>query len=367
MTVANDKNAAADAEATPGAKAAPGARFAAYLAEKRPLIEGYLASVAPACVPGTADATRADLNRYLYAPLAHFTAGGGKRTRPALCLLGAEAAGGNASAALSTAAAIEYFQSAALIHDDIADKSELRRGEPCTYVTEGTGVAINIGDLGIVTVLGLVLRDKGLAPEARLRIAELLTQMEERTIEGQALDLGWVRDNRWDVTVDDYLYMASHKTAYYSAAVPLTAGAITAGATDEQISALDAFGMAAGLAFQIQDDLLNLVGDADAQGKDFRSDITESKRTLVAVWALAHLDASSRAELVQILSAATTDAAKLERAVELMDAAGAIEHARAYAHQLVEQAKAHLSDANLSADATATLASMADFFVERAG
>ena len=362
-----DAGAAAAERGAAAAEAAPGARFAAYLGRVRPQIEDYLARTAPACEPGTADATRADLDRYLYAPFARFSASGGKRTRPALCLLGCEAVGGDPALAMSTAAAIENFQSAALIHDDIADKSELRRGEPCTYITEGTGVAINIGDLGLSVVLGGVLRDEALPAATRLAVMERLFQMEERTIEGQALDLGWVRDNRWDVTVDDYLYMASHKTAYYSAAVPLTAGAITAGATDEQISALDAFGMAAGLAFQIQDDLLNLVGDADAQGKDFRSDITEGKRTLVAVWALAHLDAAPRAELVQILSAATTDAAKLERAVELMDAAGAIEHARAYAHQLVEQAKAHLSNANLSADATATLASMADFFVERAG
>ena len=367
MTVANDKNAAADAEATPGAKAAPGARFAAYLAEKRPLIEGYLASVAPACVPGTADATRADLNRYLYAPLAHFTAGGGKRTRPALCLLGAEAAGGNASAALSTAAAIEYFQSAALIHDDIADKSELRRGEPCTYVTEGTGVAINIGDLGIVTVLGLVLRDKGLAPEARLRIAELLTQMEERTIEGQALDLGWVRDGRWDVSVDDYLYMASHKTAYYSAAIPLAAGAIVGGGTEEQICALDAFGMAAGLAFQLQDDLLNLVGDAAAQGKDYRSDITEGKRTMLVVWALEHLEGAEKDELVGILQAGETNPARLARAVGLIEAAGAVDHVRAYARELVAEAKEHLRGVELDPQARETLVSMADFFVERAG
>ena len=159
---------------------APGALFAAYLGEKRPQIEAFLATCAPACVPGTAEATRADLDRYLYQPLERFTASGGKRTRPALALLGCEAVGGDPAAALSTAAAIEYFQSAALIHDDIADKSELRRGEPCTYVTEGTGVAINIGDLGLVNVLALVLRDQKLPPAIRADLAQRLVQMEER-------------------------------------------------------------------------------------------------------------------------------------------------------------------------------------------
>lgn len=139
---------------------------------------------------GTAEATRTDLDRYLYQPLERFTASGGKRTRPALALLGCEAVAGDPAAALSTAAAIEYFQSAALIHDDIADKSELRRGEPCTYVTEGTGVAINIGDLGLVNVLALVLRDEKLPADVRSDVAERLVQMEERTLEGQALDPG---------------------------------------------------------------------------------------------------------------------------------------------------------------------------------
>ena len=368
MTAAeNIADKAAGSQAAPSAETVPGARFAAYLGRVRPQIEDYLARTAPACVPGTADATRADLDRYLYGPFARFSASGGKRTRPALCLLGCEAVGGDPALAMSSAAAIENFQSAALIHDDIADKSELRRGEPCTYVTEGTGVAINIGDLGLAVVLGGVLRDGALPAAARLAVMERLFQMEERTIEGQALDLGWVRDGRWDVTVEDYLYMASHKTAYYSAAIPLAAGAIVGGGSEGQIAALDAFGMAAGLAFQLQDDLLNLVGDAEAQGKDFRSDITEGKRTMLVVWALEHLAGADKDELVDILEAQTADPARLARAVELIDRAGAIDHVRAYARELVAEAKGRLRGVELAADARETLISMADFFVERAG
>ena len=346
---------------------APGALFAAYLGEKRPQIEAFLAECAPACVAGTAEATRADLDRYLYQPLERFTASGGKRTRPALALLGCEAVGGDPAAALSTAAAIEYFQSAALIHDDIADKSELRRGEPCTYVTEGTGVAINIGDLGLVNVLALVLRDEKLPADVRSDVAERLVQMEERTLEGQALDLGWARDGRWDISVEDYLYMASHKTAYYSAAVPLVTGALCGGGTPEQLRALDEFGMRAGLAFQLQDDLLNLVGDAEAQGKDFRSDITEGKRTLLVVWALAHLGDLQRDELLHILGRETTDAVALARAVELIDASGAVDYVRGYARELVADTKARLVGARLEETPRDVLLSMADFFVERAG
>jgi geranylgeranyl diphosphate synthase type I len=191
--------------------------------------------------------------------------------------------------------------------------------------------------------------------------------MERRTLEGQALDLSWVRDGRWDIEVDDYLFMASHKTAYYSAAVPLVMGAICAGGSERQIEALRSFGMAAGLAFQLQDDLLNLVGDAAAQGKDFRSDITEGKRTMAAVWAIHHLGAAERGELVDILSSKTTDAPSLERAVSLMEECGAIAHVRACARALVDEAKAHLASADFSAEATQTLSSMADFFIERLG
>ena len=146
--------------------------FADYLTQKLPAVEAEImrglpsataaapaAVAAPAAAPAAPAApaaatsatapsehTRADLNTYLYQPLAHFSAGGGKRVRPVLCCLGAEAVGGSAEAALTVACAIEDFQSAALIHDDIADKSELRRGEKCLYKTLGTGLAINVGD-----------------------------------------------------------------------------------------------------------------------------------------------------------------------------------------------------------------------------
>jgi hypothetical protein len=200
-----------------------GSVFADYLGRHRQLIEDALGEKSPRALPQTAPQMRAELDRYLYGPLGRFTASGGKRTRPALCLLGAEAVGGNARDALSVATAIENFQSAALVHDDIADRSELRRGEPCVYVTEGVGVAINVGDLALV-VTRQILDDASLADATKLRVLHEVTAMEERTLEGQALDLGWARDGRWDISVDDYLYMASHKTAYYSAAVPLACG-----------------------------------------------------------------------------------------------------------------------------------------------
>lgn len=336
--------------------------FTTYLAQMRPLVEAALTERLP---QGEAGATCAEeMDHYLYDPLARYTKNAGKRIRPVLALLGCEAAGGAAESALSVACAIEDFQSAALIHDDIADEGELRRGEPCLHITMGVGMAINVGDLALISVVNKIVQDDGLSSTQRLQVLDELLHMEQRTLEGQALDLGWARDERWNITVDDYLVMASHKTAYYSAATPLALGAICAGAPSELVEALRGFGMHAGLAFQLQDDLLNLAGDAN-QGKDFRTDITEGKRTYAVAHALEHLDAEKRAELVSILSSHTTEAAELARAVELMEAAGSLEAVRSYAQALIAQAKLKLEGVELAGQSRQILESMADFFVER--
>lgn len=230
--------------------------------------------------------THGDMDRYLYDPLYHYSENAGKRHRPLICFAACLAVGGNPDRAATAAAAIEHFHSAALIHDDIADEAELRRGEPCLHLTEGLGLAINMGDLALSMVNGPVVNDPLLEDAVKVRVIKELIAMTCRTVEGQALDLGWARDGRYDITPEDYLTMAIHKTAHYSGAVPLAVGAIVGGADDEIVEALRSYGLDTGLAFQIQDDLLNLVGTDEAKKKDFRSDITEGKRTLVVVHAL---------------------------------------------------------------------------------
>lgn len=304
-----------------------------------------------------------DMGRYLYGPLSAYSANGGKRHRPMVCMLGCAAVGGDPRMASSAAAAVEHFHIAALIHDDIADEGELRHGEPCLHLTQGIGLAVNDGDLALSQVTGIVLRDDRLDDATKVRVLGELVDMTTRTIEGQALDIGWARDGRWDLTVDDYLAMATHKTAYYSAAVPLACGAIIGGGSHEQVEALRSFGLATGLAFQLQDDLLNLVGDKESVQKDFRNDITEGKRTLMAVYALQ--DAAVADELKAILSAHATDPDQLARAVELMEAAGALEYARDYSLDLTARAKQSLESVKLDKKPKQLLLSMADFFVER--
>lgn len=330
--------------------------FELYLKRNSKRFDAYLAGF-------FSDGSHPDMHRYLYGPVAEFTANAGKRHRPLICLLACEAVGGDPERARPSAAAIEHFHTAALIHDDIEDCSLTRRDEPCMHVSEGEGVAINAGDLALSLVCGTVVYDEGLDDRTKLRVLAELVDMTTRTIEGQALDIGWARDSRFDLTIEDYLVMARHKTAFYSGAVPLAVGAIVGGGSDEQVEALRAFGMAAGLAFQIQDDVLNLTGTKESTKKDFRSDITEGKRTLVAIHALQN--ASRRTRLLEILSAHTTDTELLDEAVSIMVEAGSIAYATSYARELIFEAKPRLESVLAEGKARKLLLSMADFFIKR--
>lgn len=307
--------------------------------------------------------THPDMDRYLYDPLNGYSQNGGKRHRPLICFAACRAVGGDMSHATSAAAAIEHFHTAALIHDDIADEAELRRGEPCLHLNEGLGLAINMGDLALSLVNGTVINDPHLDDSTKVRVVNELIEMTRRTIEGQALDIGWARDGRYDIKPEDYLVMATHKTAHYSGAVPLAIGAIIGGGSESEIETLRNYGLDTGLAFQIQDDLLNLVGSEESTQKDFRNDITEGKRTLMVVHALQHSD--DRDRLITILSSKEKDPEVLAEAVEIMEASGSIEYARNYAENLTSIAKNRLMDMVQPSASRELLISMADWFVSR--
>lgn len=342
-------------------------------------------------------AKQEQVDTLLYQPFCEFSLRAAKRTRPLLCLLGAASAGADPACALTPALAIELFQSAALIHDDIADESVMRRGLPCVHITQGIGPALNQADLGIVYTFQLLLEDAKLTPPQKLALLEELALMERLTVEGQALDLGWVRDHVWNLTIDDYIYMATRKTAYYSAATPLVMGALCAsaavvsdaadttgatGTTDaldttggtaaphmpspKFIEGLRNFGVSCGLAFQIQDDLLNLEGSAAALGKDYQSDITEGKRTFMVAWALEHLAQEPREELIGILKAHSTDSNIKGRAIELMQKVNALEEAHVFAQNCIAQGLQILDELKLAAGTRSILKEMATYFIERA-
>ncbi len=307
--------------------------------------------------------TNPDMDKYLYDPLLRYSQNGGKRHRPLICFAACRAVGGNMEQATSAAAAIEHFHTAALIHDDIADDAEVRRGEPCMHLTEGLGLAVNAGDLALTLVNGTVVSDPTLDDSTKVRVITELIEMTRRTVEGQALDIGWARDGRYDITPEDYLVMATHKTAHYSGGVPLAIGAIIGGGTETEIEALRNYGLDTGLAFQIQDDLLNLIGKEESIQKDFRSDITEGKRTLMVVHALQNSDERDR--LIEILSSKEKDPEVLAEAVDIMQRAGSIDYARAYAENLTSIAKNRVTERVRPSVSLDLLVSMADWFVNR--
>ena len=306
-----------------------------------------------------------DMNRYLYNPLAAYSENGGKRHRPVITFAAARAVGGDIFKAASAAAAIEHFHSAALIHDDIADDGEMRRGAPCLHLTEGVPIALNVGDLALSLVNGTVVADPALDDHTKVRVIAELVNMTQRTVEGQAMDLGWARDARYDITERDYFAMATHKTAYYSGAVPLAVGAIIGGGTEAQIEGLRNYGLDTGLAFQIQDDLLNLVGEEESTKKDFRSDITEGKRTLVVVHALNNVPPDFRRYIIKVLSSHETDPDVLAKMVRIFEEAGSLEYARKYAESLTKIAKNRLYEILPPSTSRDLLFSMADWFVTR--
>lgn len=339
-------------------------------------------SAADASAPDYTLRSKEDLKRYLYDPFTHFSLQKGKRIRPALWLLGAYLfdktlldEGAPRETLLRMCTACEHFQTAALIHDDIADRSMYRRGELCLYKTEGVGLALNVGDCALVYALRVIMQEKGLALSIKHALIDEFCRMEQETIEGQALDLGWARDACWDLELDDYLVMAQKKTAYYSCATPLVLGAICANAPKRAIADLRSFGKAAGLAFQLQDDYLNIFGDSKAQGKDFRSDILEGKRTYLSLYALRHLPEDKQERLQALLDpsapreqeCAEAKAKRTQEAAALIKCSGADVASKETAQKLLTHAKAALAPDLFTDEARVLLDDLCRLFVERRG
>jgi geranylgeranyl diphosphate synthase type I len=289
------------------------------------------------------------LYTYLYSILDEFISRGGKRVRPAMTMLACEAVGGEPRKALASGCAIEFFHAAALIHDDIMDASIMRRDQKCAHIIHGT----------------IVVRDPGLTDATKLAVLDVIGEMSARTVEGQALDVGWVRDDVYDLTTDDYLDMALGKTGYYSGIAPLKVGAIIGGATAEERKALVAFGKNSSIAFQIQDDLLNIVGDEQTLGKDFLNDVLESKRTLMIIHCLEQAEAADKKRLVELLRVGHDKShEEVMEVVGLLRRYDSVGFARSLARNLIVEAGSYLSVLRESA-ARDVLMSMADFFLDR--
>nr|HQV33996.1 polyprenyl synthetase family protein [Calditrichia bacterium] len=210
-------------------------------------------------------------------PILYFLQMPGKKIRPLLCMAAAEAVRGESKAALPAALAVELFHDFTLIHDDIMDQDELRRGLKALHVRYDDGTAILVGDL----MIGLAYQQLMQIPQPALdSIARVFSEALVRVCEGQALDKEF--ENRSDVTLDEYLEMIGKKTGWLIK-VACELGALCGGGSEREVQELARFGYSLGLAFQIQDDLLDVIADQEKLGKKVGSDFLMDKKTYVTL------------------------------------------------------------------------------------
>jgi geranylgeranyl diphosphate synthase type II len=275
--------------------------------------------------------------RHLYDLLPSYPNRGGKGFRPGLCLATCKAFGGNINRAMHTAASLELFHNAFLVHDDVEDDSDFRRGLPTLNAEHGVGIAVNVGDAMNVFSLRSVMRNVDrLGPDMTWRVLSEIDHMLRESVEGQAIELGWVKENQCQLTEDDYLRMTLKKTCWYTCIHPCRLGALisTGGVID--LDRFNRFGYYMGAAFQIQDDLLNLIGDEEKYGKEIGGDILEGKRTLMLIHLLNHCSNSENTRLQAFLAKPRQERSEIEVrwVFDKMVEYGALEFARRGSRQL---------------------------------
>jgi geranylgeranyl diphosphate synthase, type II len=232
---------------------------------------------------------------YLYTIIRDYVQRGSKGIRPAICIATCAAFGGAIEKALHTAAAIELFHNAALTHDDVEDGSTLRRGHATLNAELGNALAMNAGDaLNILAIRSLVANEGNLDVKLAKLVFHEFSQMAMETVEGQAMELGWIRDNVLGLEQDDYLRLVLKKTCCYTCIYPFRMGALLSANKSIDVESFNDLGLYLGVAFQIRDDWLSLCGSHTRFGKETFGDIWEGKRTLVLMHTLTYCDPDDR-------------------------------------------------------------------------
>jgi geranylgeranyl diphosphate synthase type II len=279
---------------------------------------------------------RAAPQRYLYNLLADYPERGGKMMRSTLCLAAARAFGARIEEALPCAVAIELMHNAILIHDDIEDGSLKRRGLPTLHLTHGVPLAINAGDsLSLLSLRPLIDNRRILGPRLAAAVLEQTMTMARETAEGQAMELGWRRENLLNLDDADYLTLVLKKTCWLATIYPASAGALIGTRGRANLEPFIRFGFFLGAAFQIQDDLLNLESEPE-YGKERDGDLWEGKRTLVLIRLLSVCSPEEKERIATILrlarEARTEDQIRWIR--QLMSHYACLEYAREFARGL---------------------------------
>ena len=256
----------------------------------------------------------------LYEPIAYTMASGGKRLRPTLALVAAEVVlnggllnGNVLEDVLPAALALEVFHNFTLLHDDVMDKAPLRRGRETVHVKWNDNTAILSGDQMLIEAYKLLAQ----VPNDKVGgVLNLFNEMATGVCEGQQYDVDFEHMN--NVSIDDYLMMIEKKTSVLLA-YAMKIGGYIAGATPAQQEALYQYGLHIGIAFQIQDDILDVYGDPKTFGKAIGGDICSNKKTILLLTALETADAESKAELLQWMMSADNDESKIAGVTALYD------------------------------------------------
>ncbi len=272
--------------------------------------------------------------QYLYDLVADYPNRGGKMMRPSICIATARALGGSTEAVLNCAVSLELLHNALLIHDDIQDESEERRGKPTMHEMEGVAMAINVGDtLTLLSLRPLLENQFELGVDLAVRIIEETETVAFESAEGQALELGWRRDNVLNVNETDYMQMVLKKTCWLATIYPMRIGALIGSNCRVDPNRFTNFGFFLGTAFQIQDDLLNLYADK-SYGKERDGDIWEGKRTLMLIHLVERCSSSEfeRIERTLGLPREAKRAKDVRWIRKAMDRYGSIDYARQVAN-----------------------------------
>jgi geranylgeranyl diphosphate synthase type I len=292
--------------------------------------------------------------RGLYEASRHLVDSGGKRLRPSMLLLAAEAAGGEALALAPAAVSIELVHNFTLIHDDIMDNADVRRGRPAVHKIWGQSGAILAGDT-LYSKAFQVLGMTAASPERILGAMNMLSRTCTAICEGQWLDMEFESKDR--VTENEYMEMIEKKNGVlYGASAGM--GGLLAGASPEVVRAMDEFGRLTGMGFQLQDDVIDLLTPEEVSGKRQGGDLIEGKKTLIMIHAFAN------DVVVPVFSKKDASAEDIFRSISILEGSGSIEYARSRAEEMVAQGKRAL-DVLPPTSAKETLLELADYMIRR--
>lgn len=303
------------------------------------------------------------LQKSLVDPVWDFLDRGGKRWRPALMVLCAQAVGGSSKLALALTPIPELLHSGTIVVDDIEDGTELRRGKPAMHKLFGMDIAINNGMMLYYLPMVLLAKQNSLSLGQKNKLYEIYVDEMLKLSFGQGMDIFWHRGGKKIVSEDNYLQMCSFKTGTL-ARLSAKFGAVIGGAGDKTTLLLGDFANTIGVAFQIRDDVLNL-SEERSLGKEFAEDIHEGKRTLMVIHAYNNSSKRDADRLLEIISSHPSDEELKREAISILQKSGSMEYASSVAVKLINSAWKKVDKSIQQSAAKDLLREFADYLVER--